>query len=240
MESCRICRVAALLVTLLLAVLAGAVEAGPWPREAGTHFLSLSAERDRDGNSYAGLYGEYGFSAATTIGYEFGGTNVGETTGILWLQRPLGGADRDDRLTLALGAGFISRNGEVGPVGLAAAAWGRGFEGFLGGGWITAEGRVLLAARLAADNGLSASALALLTPEATAKADLTIGLRPRSGMMLINQLRLEQRHEADFTARFAGSVVQDLAGPVKLELGAILPLTGPGEHALKIGTWLEF
>lgn len=231
----RTCQIAA-----LAALLAGAAEAGPWPRDEGGHFLSFSAERDRDGNLYAGVYGEYGASARTTLGYELGHTNVGETSLLVWLQRPLGRTDGTYRLTVAMGAGVIERAGSLAPVGLAAVAWGRGFEGPMGGGWFTAEARAKVAAVPDDAAAPSDAALAFLTPEMTLKADLTLGLRPRGGTMLIQQLRLEQQHDSDFSARLASSVVQDIGGPAKLELGVVLPLAGPGEKALKIGTWLEF
>ena len=41
-------------------------------------------------------------------------------------------------------------------------------------------------------------------------------------------------------AQVVVSVVGDLLGPAKLELGVIGPLSGQGEQAIKIGTWFEF
>ena len=71
-------------------ILAGpAAEAGPWPRAPGTKFLSLSVERDRESNSYTGLYAEYGMDARNTLGFELGHTNVGETSAMIWWQRAL-------------------------------------------------------------------------------------------------------------------------------------------------------
>lgn len=58
--------------------------------------------------------------------------------------------------------------------------------------------------------------------------------------MLINQFRFEQRDDTGFSGKLAISAVRDLWGPAKLELGLIEPLTGEGERAVKLGTWVEF
>ena len=58
--------------------------------------------------------------------------------------------------------------------------------------------------------------------------------------MLVNQLRLEERDDTGFSSKLVVSVVGDLLGPAKLELGGIGPLSGQGEQAIKIGTWFEF
>ena len=74
----------------LALLIAGSVaEAGPWPREKGEIFLSFSEERDREGNSYTGLYGEYGLNPRSTLGFELGHSNAGETSAMIWWQRAL-------------------------------------------------------------------------------------------------------------------------------------------------------
>ena len=71
------------------------------------------------------------------------------------------------------------------------------------------------------------------------KTDVTLGWNASSSMMLINQLRLEDRDDTGFSAKLASSVVRDI-GPVKIELGVVMKLSGEGEHAVKIGTWFKF
>lgn len=217
--------------------------AGPWPREPGRTFLSLSVERDRDGNSHAGLYAEYGLTPRRTLGVEIGHTNVGETGVLVWIQRALDGGQGPHRLAFSLGAGVIGRGGEWLPVGQAAVGYGRGFEGPWHGGWFAAEAKLKLAGEtrnVVAGGGLTRTETTYLTPEAAAKVDLTLGLRPTESTMLVGQLRLEDRRDADFSAKLAVSVVHDLAGPAKLEVGIVEPMSGAGERALKIGTWVEF
>jgi len=36
------------------------------------------------------------------------------------------------------------------------------------------------------------------------------------------------------------SLIFDVPGPVKVELGMVNPLSGPSEQAVRLGTWLEF
>lgn len=221
---------------------AGGAEASPWPREAGGHFATVSVERDRDGNSHTGLYGEYGLTPRHTLGYEIGHTNVGETSLMMWLQRALDDGQGPHRWAVSLGLGAVERDGRVMPMGQIGTGWGRGFQRF-GGGWMTAEMRVKLAGSaetIGFDTGLDGSQTLYLTPKLTAKGELTLGLRPTPAMMVINQLRLEKLQDVDISAKLALSLVHDLAGPAKVELGLVEPLAGPGERALKIGLWLEF
>ena len=227
----------------LLAALPGVAQAGPWPREPGGVFTSLSAERDRDGNLYSGLYAEYGLSPRNTVGVEIGRASVGETTGLIWLQRALDAGEGPNRFSASLGLGAVERDGRVHPLGQIGAGWGRGVQTRLGDGWITVEGRVKLAGGMdlaGLARGLTPTEDSYLTPETVAKAEVTFGLRPIDGLMVISQLRLERRPHEALSQKLVGSVVQDLVGPAKIELGLILPVAGPGARAVKIGTWLEF
>lgn len=231
---------ACLLVTGLAV---GASHAGPWPREAGRSFVALSGEHDRAGHAHTGLYAEYGLSRRRTLGLEVSLTDVGETGAMLWYQKSLDGGGGVNRLSYAMGFGVIRRDGELLPQSQAALMWGRGFSGLWDGGWLTAEARVKMTSKteeVIVRDGLSSVEHAYLTPEVVTKLDLTMGIRPIPVLALVNQLRLESRKDADFSAKLASSVVYDLSGPARLELGLVAPLSGPSEPALKIGTWLEF
>lgn len=247
MPSKGCCLLAPLLAVLMLILAGSAAEAGPWPRAPGTKFLSLSVERDRELNSYTGLYAEYGMDARNTLGFELGHTNVGETSAMIWWQRALDDGSGPNRWVVSMGLGGFSRDGHTDPVGQIGAAWGRGFEGFMGGGWMSVETRVKFAASQTEieeeeeENVVyEGDALTYLTPEVTAKAEATLGLKPFAGIMFINQLRLEHRDDTGFSSKLATSVVRDLGGPAKLELGLVAPISGPGEAAIRLGTWLEF
>lgn len=243
----------ALCLTLLLICQASLAHAGPWPRAEGEVFLSFSTERDRDGNSYTGLYGEYGWRPRQTLVFELGHSNVGETSAIIWWQRALDRPEGVNRLTVSTGIGVIERDGKVMTLAQIGASWGRGFDGLAwlrdvpGGGWLAVDAQIKLADsdeeepdRTPDENGRWSNRQVYLTPKTTIKTDVTLGWNASSSLMVINQLRLEDRDDTGFSARLASSVVRDIAGPVKVELGVVMSLAGEGEHALKLGTWLRF
>ncbi|KGJ05910.1 hypothetical protein IT41_04370 [Paracoccus halophilus] len=228
-------------------MLATAASAGPWPREPKALFLSLSVEADRNDNSYVGLYGEYGLSPRRTLGFELGHASIGETSAMIWLQQARGDGSGANRWVTSLGLGGFERDGDLVPVVQIGAAWGRGIDWLPGGGWITVESRVKVAGKQQEiepepeENVVyEGDALTYLTPQVTTKLEATLGFRPFTGMMLINQLRLEDRDDTGLSGKLASSVVRDLAGPAKIELGLVLPLAGDGEAAVKLGSWLEF
>lgn len=234
-------RILSCVATILLA-LSGAALAGPWARGEGESFVAISTEPDADGNSYSSLYGEYGLTGEQTLGFELGYTDVGETSALFWLQHAL--APRAGNLfSFSLGIGMIEREGVAMPLGQVAANWGRGFDGVMQGGWLALETRLKVAGSVDDDaeiSGLSDGALSYLTSEITTKADLTLGLHATDRMMIINQFRFEDSDEAGFTSKLATTVVHDLFGPAKIELGIITPLSGAVPEAVKLGTWFEF
>lgn len=234
----RLCRVICLALVGILPVQIAL--AGPWAREHGKTFLSLSVEQDRKDDRYTSLYAEYGLTAGQTVGLEIGHASQGETSVLLWLQRVLDNGKGPDRVSIATGIGAIERDGETVPMGQVSAHWGRGFDRFLGGGWMTADTRVKVAGKMQTDWQAPGISVSYLTPETSVKADLTLGLKPRATTMVISQLRMEHRKDSGFSAKLAGSVVQDIAGPAKIELGVIAPISGDGETALRLGSWLEF
>ncbi|SNR23765.1 hypothetical protein EYF88_02005 [Paracoccus sediminis] len=224
-------------------VLASISHAGPWPRDPGHSFLALSGEFDGAGNAYTGFYAEYGLARRRTLGLEISTTNVGETGVMLWYQKSLDGGEGPNKLSYSMGFGVIRQDGNLLPQSQFALMWGRGFSGIWDGGWLTAEARVKVAGKsekVWVREGLSSVEYAYLTPDAVAKLDLTLGVRPIPLLALVNQLRLESQKDAEFSAKLASSAIYDLGGPARLEVGVIAPLIGPSEAALKIGTWLEF
>lgn len=239
MSRSSICR-----LMLLLLPIAGEASGGAWPREEGGVFLSFSGERDRAGNSHASLYGEYGVTPRNTLGLKFDRASAGERGALIWLQRTLDDGTGPNRWAVSLGLGAIERDGAFLPQGQIGAAWGRGIGSPIGDGWLSVEMRVNVAGapRDFGPHGDPAGVgyLARFTPETAAKLDATFGLHLTPAMMLINQLRLEEREDTGFSGRLATSVVHDLAGPAKIELGVVTPLSGAGERVLKVGSWLEF
>lgn len=232
-----------LMLLLAMVLLPGLSWAGPWPRADDGMFLSFAVERDREGNSYTSLYGEYGWTARRTLGIELGHTNVGETSALIWLQQALGSGEGPNRYTISSGIGVIERDGEYLPLGIIGASWGRGIERLPGGGWLAVDARIKVAGkteRIAYREGMNLVEFGYLTPETTAKLDVTLGFKPWDRTMVINQLRMEDRKGEGFSAKLATSLVYEIGGPAKIEIGMVTLLRGPGEAALRIGTWLEF
>jgi hypothetical protein len=230
-----ICFVAAIAVT--------PAWASPWPRQTGSTFTSLSTEIDRDGNSYSSIYAEYGLAPRNTLGLEAGHSNAGETRALIWLQRALDDGTGANRFSAAVGLGVIRRGGLFYPTGQIVGGWGRGLETSLGDGWLTIEAKLEMSGGMDLQAMMSREATAqetYLTPEYLAKAELTFGLRPDRNWMVINQLRIEDRSDDELSVKYAGSLVREVIGSMKLELGGVLPVRGAGQPAVKIGTWLEF
>lgn len=234
------------LAALLLLALPAA--AGPWARDPGGVFAALSVEQDRDDSRHTGLYAEYGLSPRNTLGLELGRTRD-EATVLVWWQRALGRPEGPNRWAVSLGLGAIRRDGRYHPMGQMLTGWGRGFDSIPllrsipGGGWISVETRSKLAAiteEYPEEPNVIWEDPTYLTPETTHKLDLTLGWHARDNLMLINQFRFEDRADTGFSGKLAVSVVRDLWGPAKLELGLVEPLTGQGERAIKLGTWVEF
>lgn len=227
-------------------------DAGPWPRDKGATFLSLSAERDRAGGSHGALYAEYGLTARTTLGLELNRSGAGETGAILWVQRALDRGQGTHRLAAHTGGGVVRRDGQTLPVAQAGLSWGRGVPrlGLPGweGGWLSAQLLLRTTGTGAPVPDIEEQVVhdrpwfvsSFLTAEQVVKTDLTLGLRPRRGMMLVNSLWLEHRPEEAVSARLMSALVLDMHGPARLELGLVQPVSGPAERAVRLGTWLEF
>lgn len=236
------CRILRGLSVLALCGSACAVQAGPWPRDEGAVFLSLSQEQDADANGYTSLYGEYGLGARITMGLEAGRSNTGDATVLVWVERGFGTGPL--RYATSLGFGLSRREGQMLPVGQLGLSLGRGFATGFGDGWAVLDTRVQIAAKPMAEAvQVSQSTTVLyeyLIPETGVKSELTLGLKPWQGTMLIGQLRMVQTVDQDFGASLSAAVVRDLGGQAKIELGLVQPLTGENEPALRLGTWLSF
>lgn len=238
-------------VMLLLALIPAApAAAGPWVRAPGGVFLSGSAEAVRDGGRYVSLYGEYGWRDRLMLGFALGHGAQTETSALVWMQRALDDGSGPDRWALGLGVGAVRRDGGTQPQMQLMASWGRGLDKVPlldlvpGGGWLAVDARLQVMAKFADEADIIAAHatgdLDYWTPEAATKLDITLGLHPFDSVMLINQLRLEKSKDAGFSGKLAVSVVRDMPGPFKLELGLIEPLSGQGDRALKLGAWVEF
>ena len=233
-------------LAILLAPLAGSAAAGAWLRADGTTFMSLSHEQDRAGNTYTGLYGERGLGGRNTLGFRLDHSGAGQAGALVWLQRSLDDGSGPNRWTVSLGVGAVDRAGSLLPTGEVAAAWGRGIANPLGGSWFTVETRLNVVGdpkdtpEAPDDAAREVRYLGNLATQTAIKTDVTLGVQLTPSMVVINQIRFEQAEDTGFSSKLSTSLVRDLKGPAKLELGIMAPLSEQGEPALKVGTWLEF
>ncbi|MEI4484561.1 hypothetical protein V8J36_00020 [Frigidibacter sp. MR17.14] len=219
--------------------------AGPWPRDKGATFLSFGQERSSLGD-WTSLYAEYGLTEGLTLGLDAGRSDSGDGIAILFLQSALGPQTGRHRFTASLGIGASRSEGRSTPMMQGAGSWGMGFDTGLGPGWLAVDSKI----RLLPGEGepvvisQSASMQQMITPVTLVtamKTDVTFGIATAGGRRLwIAQLQLDDSSATPLNARLAASLVQDLPGPLKAEIGLITPLEGEGETALKIGLWIEF
>ena len=212
----------ALLLALCLASAALPAAAGPWPREKGRGFLSVSVSDDRNE-----VYGEYGLGRGWTAGaklaFSGGGSDVrpNEAQMLVWrgMQRGAGGAALS--FGLAAGVRAAGSDGPLRPVGAAMLAWGHGFGGPRAP-WVTAE------AALERGPGLHGT-----------KLDLTYGMRPGKRWLAMAQVQAGQWNDGPVLARL------ELSGGLRLGRAHLLvqpsaSLRGPRDRRLRLSLWAEF
>lgn len=218
----------AAVLALVLALSAGTARPGPWPREAGTGFLSLSHSLSREAGhpstGYSAFYGELGLGGGMTLGLDAGrGDTYGDWSALFFLRRSLDDGRGPNRLAAELGLGRMGADGTGAQVVLRPGlSWGRG----LPSGWATLES--YLEYRLA-------------ERRAVPKADLTLGLKPGPDRMLIFQLQSGDYPGAPPYLRLAPSYVQRLGrGEAFVEIGLKAGLAGDETLGLKLGLWRAF
>lgn len=215
----------------------GAAHAGPWAREKGQVFAIVSGQSDATGESWTGIWAEYGLTSRITLGLDGGVSGRGDGKVIVWGQKSWEHGEHRFAASMGLGASLIQDTPI--PLGQVGLGWGRGISTRFGPGWLSAEGRATMTTQ-SAPAGAADLPGGFLLPENALKAEFTLGLRPRERLMLINQLRFDVTDDSGLEAELANSVVFALSKPTKVEVGLTNPIVGEGEAALKVGLWLEF
>lgn len=205
-------------------------EAGPWPREAGSVFLSFAVEGRMDRRNPVApavynvhAYGEAGLGRKLTLGADlYAGDDTGTAT--LFLRRTVTPPEARHQIAFSLGVG--QRRDAAGTDTLArlGASWGIGFETRWGSGWATVEAQYR--------SGSSG--------DAEMKLDGTFGLRPAEGWMAIGQLQAARFADADPTLRLQATVVRRLGERLSLEGGVVHGLVNDDRTGLRLGLWSEF
>ena len=207
---------------LVVTLVARAAHAGPWPREAGETFLSVSWERDliRD-KGYATIYGEYGLSNRLTLGLDIGANPDGLSKAIGFARIPFGQSPGGMRLALEMGTGVTDKR----PVMRPAMSFGRGLNLVGRSGWLTLDIR----ATVFQD-----------TFDAAWESDLTLGLNATARGKTIVQLQTGQPATGDAYVKLGSSwVMQGLPGR-HIEFGVVTGLKNSDALAAKIVLWHTF
>lgn len=219
-----------LVLVLMLWPLAGA--AGPWPREAGGHFLSVSAT-----GKTGSVWVERGLSRGQWLVFEGRADRNGSWSGALRLHKAM--VDRGGwKLAWALGLAVEMPQTDI-VIDLPPVVWPGRAEVT-----VRIEPTVAVQAGVSLGKGLARGWLALdVMAEAGSggyrlKADATWGYRPRERWTLMVQAHAGLGRGRPALA-LAPSVVWQVRRGVKLQAGVHHDLRGRKSVA-KLATWLEF
>lgn len=220
--------------TLFLLIQACTAQAGAWPREQGSVFVSASYRAVADvaalgslralmQDGYNALYAEYGLTPRLTLGLDAGYAMDGRFSGVGFARWSLDNGSGRNRLALSLGAGLAGPPGET--LVQLGAHWGTSLSFGWSDGWM----------------GLDLTAIQRLeTDGIAAKADFTFGLAPSDGWKAILQLQAGSYPGADAYLRLAPSIVRRTGAASHIEIGLEAELLGSGMVGAKIGSWIEF
>lgn len=207
-----------LIMVLLLA--AGPLHAGAWPRGKGGLFAS-ALSYTAGGQTYSGIYAEYGVTDRLTLGLDLGRGVSGNTKAVAFFRLPMMAPINGHNLAWELGAGQIAGHSVLRP----GLSWGKGVS--LGGksGWLSAD--IL-------------SELWLGSWQADHKIDLTFGLNVTERHKAMVQLQAgAQWGDAPFL-RVVPSIVFDVGEITKFEIGVTQSLRGDYETGVKLALWMTF
>lgn len=204
-------------------------QAGPWLREKGSTFSSVSVNATYLGDFGTATYLEYGWRDHMTIGADIStltsreGTRSGSAT--LFLRRALGPNTGQNRWAYDLGVGTAWEGDLILPHLKTGVSWGRGYKLREKSGWMTVD---------------AAITWDLSHGEHAGKLDATVGMNfsdRTTGMLQLYLAHLDHK----FFATIAPSVVIKPGNrKFKIQIGTETPTDDPENTALKLGIWREF
>lgn len=239
-------RLAALLLALgLFGLPPGTAQAGPWAREAGDFFFSVSVQGEESRRNlmlgqleperFTSFYGEAGLGRRLTFGLDVGSGRYTDQT-VAFLRYTFTAPERRWQFAADIGAGQRitewSGTSRLTRVGLSV---GRGFSA--GGGrrwWMP----------LSHDGGwMSFDAVALqdVTLDQTIwQAEATLGLGLTERGTVVFTLKAEEWPDNEAMLTFLPSVVFELRPGTSLQLGGRVGLEGSDAVGLSFGLWQDF
>ncbi len=116
-------------------------DAGPWLREKGQGFLSLSTEHNSLTDIEGGVYAEYGFGAKLTLGAKvnigMSPLGIGDQEIALFIKKPIGSQKNTWLFAYDVGLGHRRGANVDATYALIGASVGRGFSWGKRNGWLT-------------------------------------------------------------------------------------------------------
>ena len=203
--------------------------AGPWLREKGSTFSSVSVTATYFRDFGTATYLEYGWRDHMTIGADIGTftSREGERSGFatVFIRRALGPNTGKNRWAYELGVGSAWVGELILPHIKTGISWGRGYELREKNGWMVVDASVKWD---------------LLQGQHAGKVDATVGLNfsdRTTGMLQLYLAHLDHQ----FYATLAPSVViKPRERKFKIQIGAEVPIDDIQSTALKLGIWREF
>lgn len=208
---------------------ATSAHAGPWLREKGSTFSSVSVSGTYLRDFGTATYLEYGLWDSMTIGADINTTTSGEGArsgfATLFLRRPLGPNKGAHRWAYELGVGAAWEDEIILPHIKTGISWGKGYSLREKNGWMTVDASVKW--------NLSGG-------DTAAKVDATMGMNfsdRTTGIVQLYLTHLDQK----FYATLAPSVVlKPRKRKLKIQIGAEIPSEDTKNTALKLSIWREF
>jgi hypothetical protein len=222
------------LIAFLIWTIPAAAVAGPWPRQPGAIFVSVSYQAATDAvalwnlqlmppDTYTGIYAEIGLTPRLTFGLDGGFSEDGAYSAIVLARYALGDPDARMRYAVSLGAG---RSGPPHQAQVQIGAHvGRGLKLAGRSGWASLD--------VAGIHRLDSSDIA-------AKADLTLGLNLSETWTTILQLQAGQYAGSAAYLRIAPSLVRTIGPRLKVEVGLMGEVLGSRQVGAKLATWISF
>lgn len=203
-------------------LLCDSAAAGPWLRDAGTQFLSVSVEGSSAATRpeyYGSLYYEYGFGPKLTLGLDAGRDSWGQMGTLMLVRVPVIRSEASDIVTTELGVGSFRSRGGTHLAFRPGLSWARGLN-IWQGGWMSLDATYAMVPAL--DYGL-------------AKLEGTIGVNSGHHWKVFIQATAEKskRQEALFSA--TPSIALRIGSNMHLVGGAVL--RSDESVSAKLGIW---
>ncbi|MFD2740536.1 hypothetical protein ACFSUD_13190 [Sulfitobacter aestuarii] len=221
------CRLSLAILSICLAV--NVAQAGPWLRDEGSGFTSLSYSGTYFLDTAQANYLEYAWRDDLTLGADISfytdryGAPSGEAT--LFFRRPLSDSESVHRFAYELGLGARWSQFALLPHLKTGLSWGRGLTLGERHGWSNIDAAILWD---------------LVEKSHRIKLDSTIGLSFNARFTGMMQLYLTHENTRSY-AKLAPALVVALGkGKTRLQIGAEIPLRNRYDTALKLALWRDF